>query len=343
MKNGKLGVCVVGCGDLGTVHALRWQRLAEAEVVAVVDVDQERACKLAETCGLDQNDADYRDAIVRSDVDVVSVCVPTALHVDVAVFAMEHGKHAISEKPIGLTLEAADRMIAAAERHGVKLALGFMRRHSPVLPALRTWLAAGHLGRPVLYQARDYRQIRPKRVMHDANVNGGPVIDMGVHLFDLWSYIFDAEPVEVFARGFTFAKGREELRHIEHLAVDTADISVRFASGDVGTFSVCWGLPPTVTPEGTPDVVLGPRGAAHVQYGRDHQELTALHEGREWETVAVCKQDMYQLEIANFAHAILNDEAPLAGGQDGRRALQVALAALRSIAAGLPVRVVDVS
>ena len=104
-------------------------------------------------------------------VDVVSVCICTALHAQVSIFAAEHGKHVLSEKPIALTVADAEAMIAAARHNNVKLAVGLMRRYSPVLPALRDWLAADASGHPALYYAVDAREIRPKREMHDANGN----------------------------------------------------------------------------------------------------------------------------------------------------------------------------
>lgn len=339
MTNSPLGICIVGCGMMGAIHTSCWQKLAEARVVAVVDTLEDRARELAETCNLDTWYTDYRKAISRTDVDVVSVCSPTYSHPEIGCFAAEHGKHVLSEKPIALTMEDGEAMLEAARTHGVRLGVGFMRHHSPVVAALRTWLKAGHAGRPVLYEARDYREIRPKREMHDVHANGGPVIDMGVHLFDLWSRIFDAEPAEVFARGFRFAEGRGELAHIREVAVDTADIAVTYTSGDVGHFSVCWGLPPGVNPEGIPDSILGPRGYAHVSFGRMQQALHTCHEGGVWETMATSTQDMYELEIAAFAYALRHPAATFPGGEAGLRALRVALAALESIHTGQVVRI----
>ncbi|HIQ05799.1 MAG TPA: Gfo/Idh/MocA family oxidoreductase [Anaerolineae bacterium] len=334
MSKKGLGVCVVGCGDMGNKHAERWNRLTDARVVAVVDILEERAKRLADRCGLDTWYTDYRPAISREDVNVVSVCVPTYLHPEIAIFAANQGKHVLSEKPIALTLQGADAMIEAARRHRVKLAVGFMRRYSPVLPKLRDWLAAGHLGRPVMYYATDVREIRPKREMHDAHANGGPVIDMGVHLFDGWTYIFDAQPVEVFAQGMKLAQGRQELAHIRDLAYDTATVIVRYASGDTGTFVVSWGLPPGVVSFDSSDQILGSKGIAQVEYRITHQEVRTMREGGNWESVAVSDQDMYQNEIASFARCILEDQPPLATGEDGRAALRVALAALESVQTG---------
>ena len=320
-SSASLRVCVVGCGMMGTIHAQRWNALPDARVVAVVDIKPDRAERLAGACGLDKWYLDYREAVSRDDVNVVSVCIPTYLHSEVTVFAAEHGKHVLSEKPMALTLAGADAMIEAAERNGVKLGIGFMRPYSPVQEQVRAWLAEGKLGRPLAYHSIDARELRPKREMHDANANGGPVIDMGVHLFDGWALLFDSKPVEVFAQGHRLAAGRPEISHIAEVAVDTATVLVRYASGDTGTFVCSWGLPPGVIPPGSPDTVFGPLGALHLTYGSTHQEARWLREGGEWETIAVCDEDMYQREIASFAACILEDRQPMAGGAEGRAAL----------------------
>jgi predicted dehydrogenase len=272
--------------------------------------------------------------VTLDSVDLVSVCVPTCSHPQVSIFAADHGRHVLCEKPIALTLEEAGAMIAAARRNRVKLGLGFMRRHSRVLPALRDMLAAGDLGRPVMYYASDVREIRPKREMHDAEANGGPIIDMGVHLFDLWSYIFDVEPVAVFANGLRLARGRSQLAHIHDIAYDTATIQVRCASGDVGTFVVSWGLPPEVNPDGTPDQIMGAKGLAQASYGQKQQQVDVMSEGGIWETVASSREDMYEVEIARFAEWVLEDRPFPATGPEGLAALRVALTALESAKTG---------
>ena len=133
---------------MGTIHAQRWNALPDARVVAVVDIKPDRAERLAGACGLDRWYLDYREAVSRDDVNVVSVCIPTYLHSEVTVFAAEHGKHVLSEKPMALTLAGADAMIEAAARNGVKLGIGFMRRYSPVQERLATgWPRASWAGR----------------------------------------------------------------------------------------------------------------------------------------------------------------------------------------------------
>jgi predicted dehydrogenase len=330
----KLGVCIVGAGDMGTKHAERWRNVPEAEVVAVADIDGTRAEKLAQTHRLKTWYTDFRLAIGLPDVDVVSVCVPTCDHPEITIFAANRGKHVLCEKPIALTLAAVDQMVAAARQNRIKLGLGYMRRYSPITVELRAWLARGELGRPVMYHAVDVREIRPKREMHDARANGGPIIDMGVHLFDGWRFIFDSPPVQVFAQGLKLAQKRQELADIREIAYDTASIVVRYASGDIGSFVVSWGLPPGVTPPGRPDHILGPHGLAEVTYGITYQEVRVTRSGADAEVLAGSGRDMYQLEIDDFARAILDDRPLTTTAEDGRISLGVALAALKSIQSG---------
>lgn len=340
MSSKKLGVCIVGSGDMGTKHAERWSKLPEAELVAVVDIIEARAQTLARTHHLENAFLDYRPAVSLPEVDVVSVCVPTSDHPEVTIFAARQGKHVLCEKPIALTLAEVEAMAEAAQKNDVKLGLGFMRRYSSITNDLKAWLAQGELGRPVMYHAVDVREIRPKLEMHDVRANGGPVIDMGVHLFDGWGCIFDSPPVEVYAQGLKLAQDRGELAHIQEIAYDTASIVVRYASGDIGTFVVSWGLPPGVTPPGRPDHIFGPAGLAEVAYGITHQEVRVSRRGAESELVFSSDQDMYQLEINDFARAILEDRPPQTTAADGKRSLQVALAALESIQTGRAVEIV---
>jgi len=129
------------------------------------------------------------------------------------------------------------------------------------------------------------------------------------------------------------------LDHIDGIAIDTASILVRYESGDIGNFVVSWGLPPGVTPDGTPDTIFGPHGLIKVGYGITHQEARATQVDGQEELVHKSTQDMYQLEIEDFAQSILTNRSPKTTGQDGKAALAVALAAIESIKTGQPVSV----
>lgn len=332
MRN-KLGVCIVGCGFMGQTHAQGWKTVAEAKVVAVVDQQLERAQALARQFDCEAY-LDFGDALIHPDVDVVSVCIPTFLHAKVTVAAAKKGKHVLCEKPISLTVEDADLMIGAAMKNQVKLGLGFMRRHSPVLTDLKALLESGELGRPVLYHASDVRELRPKTEMHDAKANGGPMIDMAVHLIDLWNAVFDSRPVSVTAQGLKIGKNRSEINHISEVAIDTASITVKYASGDIGTFVVTWGLPLKVNPDQHKDQIYAPHGLGELYFTGNQQELRLMGENGIWQTRAISHQNMYQNQIRSFADWILQNKSFPTTGEDGKLALKVALGALESIETG---------
>lgn len=337
MTEKTLGVCIIGCGMMGTIHAEGWSRLPQAKIRALVDIRPERAQRLAEIYHLDQWHTDYLQALDLPGIDVVSVCIPTNLHAHATLAAIQREKHVLCEKPMALHVHEAQQMLRAAQTKGVKLALGFMRRHSPVLDALRDHIAAGKSGRPLFYHATDFREIRPKLEMHDANANGGPVIDMAVHLFDTWNCLFSSPAEEVFSQGMRLGHGRPELGSIDNLAWDTASITVRYASGDTGSFQVCWGLPPGVNPQPFPERLLTPGGAIEASFGRNHQQAEWIREGGQ-EIIAASDEDMYYRQVESFAHSILQEQPAAVTGEHGLAALIIARAAVESIERRQPVR-----
>ena len=318
------GVVIIGAGDMGERHALGWQA-AGATVVAVADPDRARAERLAARLGalaLDEPEA----AMQRTDVDAVSVCTPTYLHARYTVGALRAGKHVLCEKPAALRLSEADAMRRAAEDSGKRLRIGFMRRFDP---ASRQVLAFGEqLGTPVLAQATLAAGIRPKRLMHDAAANGGPIIDMCCHIFDQWEAFYGEGPAVVRAYGYTFGDGKPELASIRHKAVDSAHITLRYPSGGVGQIQVSWGLPSGI-PATEHHSYMGPDGLMTVAWP---ERVSLLRSGGtlHWEPPAV---DPWREEIASFHRELQGlEHRPLAAIDDGVRALRTSLAVLTSIA-----------
>ena len=330
----KFGVCVVGCGDMGTTHAKAWMRGDAGRVVAVVDMDEARAQKLAKECGLDRHYTDHKEAVARPDVQIVSVCTPTCFHAPISIFAMEHGKHVLSEKPIALTVADAEQMIAASERCRVKLAIGLVRRCSRTTTVAAERLAQGAIGRPAMFRCAQVLEIRPKRAMHDRHQNNGPIVDTCCHNFDMWRVCFASEPVRVTARGFTFGSNKPELSHLRDLAVDTAAIIVEFASGDLGVMTLSWGMPAGTRCPGGEDI-LGPNGIIRVSFPG---EIT-ITSGPKEEKITGLTDDTHLIQATAFARAVSAGTPVKATARDGLTALKVSLAVLESIATGKTVEI----
>jgi len=325
----ELSICVIGAGDLGTVHAEQWQKLPGAEVVAICDMDKHRARAAQEKFGIDAVYTDYREAFDHPGIDAVSVAVPSGVHRIVSEAAMRRGYHVLCEKPIAVTRQDGEAMVTAAQECGVKFALGFCKRFLGQIHKLRELVQGGAIGRPVFYRHASGIQVRPKLWIMDKEMGGGPIIDVACHYFDQWRLIFDSDPVRVKASGVTLSTNSPLMAEYDP-QVDTATILVEFASGDVGSLSLSWGLPPGVGSEMLEDV-LGPDGVIAVN-GVD--ELVVHTEGGETELFDDLDANMFEREIAAFAEAIREDKPVAAGAEDGMIALQVSLAALRSIETG---------
>ena len=343
MDRKQLGVCVVGAGMMGQNHTRAWAGVPEARLVAVADVDLERAQALKQDHGFERLYADYREALDSADVDVVSVCVPAYYHPEVTIFAAERGKHVLCEKPIALSVERAQAMIAAARSNDVRLGIGFQLRHLQTTREIRRLLREQAIGRPVMWAYSYPMSIRPKAAMHDMlRGNGGPVVDFCPHRFDLWRTCFESEPVQVQAQVLTFASGRPEFAGIEQFAPDTVSLMVRYQSGDIGSITITWGLPPGVSGQSQAEI-WGAKGL--IQAGTD--QLRLLTEGRDEVTLGPYGQDpmteAMQLQAQSFARAVTEGTEPTVTGEDGLAALRVSLAAIRSAQSGQPVDPREVS
>jgi UDP-N-acetyl-2-amino-2-deoxyglucuronate dehydrogenase len=226
------GFAIIGAGTIAAVHADAIARLPGARLVAVTDVAAgvgqafaaERGCAAEPTL----------DAMLgRDDVDVVCVCVPSGLHAEVGVRAAKAGMHLVVEKPIDVSLDAADRLLAAAREAGVTMTVVSQHRFDPGLVELKRLIDAGTLGRLLLgeastkwYRTQGYYDSSPWRGTWA--MDGGALLNQGIHYADLLLWCL-GPAAEVTALCATQAHEIE--------VEDTALAIVRFASGAVGTLS----------------------------------------------------------------------------------------------------------
>lgn len=314
---------------MGRTHANGWKLRDDSEIVAVCDPLEDRRLKMADETGAVPYPT-YQEAILHEGVDVVSVCIPVGLHSEVSIFASENHRHVLSEKALALTLDQAHAMIEAARRNGVLLSTSFQCRGFARHLKTRQMIREGAFGGPIFARFTDIREVRPKLAMHRKSENGGPVIDMAGHFFDLMRWLTDSEPVSVYARGHIFGRGKPRLAEVEDFAIDAADITVTMEGGHVLNVMVNWGMP-----EGfgslTEELIIGPEMAVHTLGGQTH-----IRRGGESESWPTGEGDPpgSSVRINDLAEAIHESRQPEVTGEDGRIALQVSLAALQSIESG---------
>ncbi len=217
---------VIGCGPVSEGrHLPTLGSLPGARVVAVADVDGERARRVADRFRVARH-YDGADALIADpEVEAVAVCVPTMFHVDVAMAALAAGKHALVEKPLALTLEDADRLCARAESFPGAVLVGFNMRWHRLVRRAREIVRQGRLGaiehvRTTFTSAYDVApEWRTRRAQ-----GGGVLFELGIHHFDLWRFLLSTEVEEVVA-----------VSRSGECDDDTVAVAARLASGALAT------------------------------------------------------------------------------------------------------------
>lgn len=252
----KVRVGIIGMGSIGCVHAKSYQATAAASLQAVCEVDPKRLAARADQFDVPGRFGDYRE-LLKSDLDAVSVCVGNALHKKVAVAALRAGKHVLLEKPMAMNAAEARAILAAAEKAGKVLQVGMANRYKPASKVLREYIVAGQLGK--IYHMRCVL-IRRRGIpglggwfTTKAQSGGGPLIDLGVHWFDLAMWLSDHwKPTAVSAR--TYAKLGSDMKNYKYVHMwagppklrgtfDVEDYStglIRFSNTATLSFEICW-------------------------------------------------------------------------------------------------------
>jgi predicted dehydrogenase len=239
---------LLGCGGFGRVHAEVISSLAgAAALTAVADAAPARASAFAADFGCAAG-ADLRALCARDDVDAIVVCVPPGSHADAAIEAVTAGKDVIVDKPLDISLEAADRLIAAEARTGRTVSVMSQRRFEPSAQWARRAVERGALG-TVTFASAITTQWRPQSYYDSAGWRGtkavdggGAALNLGVHAMDLLLWLA-GEPVRVQAEAACLVHERIDVE-------DTLAATIRFASGAVGSFTATTaaypGRPPRV-------------------------------------------------------------------------------------------------
>ncbi|MFC9690545.1 Gfo/Idh/MocA family protein [Kribbella sp. NPDC056951] len=347
---------VVGAGAIGTVHA----RLLEAlddELVAVVDQDLERAQKLADQYGAR---ASPDAASAYAEVDAVSICLPSALHADAAIEALYAGKHVLVEKPVDITLAAADRLIAAQRETGRTVSVVSQRRFQEPVVRIKEAVESGALGRitsgiveSAFYRPQSYYDGDGWRGTLAVD-GGGALMNQGIHALDLLVWML-GRPVQVSAQ-------TAQLAHQNLEVEDVAAATITFESGAIGLLLASTAAYPgravrlsihgdqgiavmdddrlvALTTEGGEGVERHtssrPGEGAAGGVGRGVAEAATPSGADGWGPVQLAHLAQYR----DFVGAVVEGRAPGVGVADGRRALATVLAVYESARVGRPVEV----
>ena len=324
-----LHIGFIGCGGIARHHASCLAGMRNVRIVAAADIVARTARKFAADCGAGHAFTDYEKMLDLDRLDAVWVCTPTFQHAAPVVAAARAGKHVFCEKPMALNLRDALRMASVCQRHGVRLAIGFVRRFDPEWGKFKQVIQSGALGRPLVWRyLADGRPQNPW--FRDAGKGGGPLMDGAVHNYDFAMQIFGpVESVQASALQFDPTS----------VGADTASVILNFASGDQHTLVWTWGMAPGSACTSLNDTI-GPQGSlqfgvtassAPLSYDPGKQGALTLKSARGRERVYTYRlQDMFAIQARHVARCFDRDEQPTVGAADGIAALKVATAVLKS-------------
>lgn len=349
MTVGSHGVVIVGCGVISSMHVKAIRALPNARLVAAVDTVSEKAKELAATEGA-RALTDLDEALRLPGVDVVCVCVPSGLHAEIGVRAARAGKHVVVEKPMDVTLAAADRLIAACKDSGVKLTVISQRRFENVFRKVHDLATNGGLGGQLLgtaelkwFRSQQYYESAEWRGTWELD-GGGALMNQGVHYIDLLRWMMG--PVEwVSAVCETKA----------HTGIEVEDVAlahIKFTSGALASVDASTAAFPGLKERleltgsnGTVVVESGVLTLLETREGLRDSELIGPQETSQPSASSDPKMISaggHAAQLGDFLSAIEEEREPFVSGADGRAAIELILSIYESARQGqrvfLPVR-----
>jgi UDP-N-acetylglucosamine 3-dehydrogenase len=302
----RLGVAVIGTGFWGRNHARNLKELSETELLAVCDVNPGRAKAVAEQLDIDAY-TDSRKLLKRRDIEAVTICTWSTKLALEALRALKAGKHVLVEKPMANTVQQARKLVELAQRKERLLTVGFLMRFIPGVQSIKEAIKKGEIGTLVCATAKRVSRW-PERIG-----DVGVIKDLAIHDIDIMRYLFNKDPIAVYAMAGA----------LKHRLEDYAQIMLTFREGKTAFIEANWLTPYKIRKL----VVTGSEAIMTADYLT--QEVTTETSGQtlspryEW-------VEPLKLELQHFAKCVLNNKEPIITGVDGLKALQIAEAALKS-------------
>lgn len=313
-------IAIIGVGSMGQNHARIYFNDEDTELVAVADVNKEQAERIAKKYNTKVYQ-DYKRLLDSEEIDAVSIAVPTTLHKEVALYALEKKKHVLLEKPIANKYQEAQEILESARKKQVKLMIGHVERFNPAIIELKKRLDQGELGE--IYKI-DVQRIGPfpKQI-----TDVGVIVDLSVHDLDIISYLLNSHPIRIYAE-------HQQRLHPHH--EDSVTALIRYDNGVLADLNINYLSPQKVRQLR----VFGKKGMFAVNYLDQELYFYENHgfSGGEWNSVAegevtkivIPKKEPLQVEIEAFLHCIREDKETPVSGEQGLYALRLANCLLQS-------------
>lgn len=360
---GQINIGIIGMGVISRIHCINIMNIPNANLVAIADIDSKVVERAKRTYNVKKAYANYRDLLEQSDIDFVIISTPPSTHAGIAVDAAKAGKHIFVEKPITATLEDADRIIKAAAKFNVKLMIGEDARFNPIFAYAHRLVKMGKIGRPIMMKANRRscavwwrKNLEIENWFWDYEKGGGPIVEQCIHEIDLSRWFFNDEAIRVYAEGGSFVKNVK--------CGDNAAIIIRFKKRGISVIDTSFSMP-----ENHPlDIrleLIGSKGFLDInqlnsslivqsmnginQFTEDNESIVAkeklvdrwtenMRKGQKCRVpIGFSHSEGQRNKLIHFIECIQNNREPLVSGEDGKRDLEIAIAAHLSIDSRKPV------
>ena len=315
-------VCIIGCGNISKVHVEAYRSYSGSIALSLCDIDLRRAKSVSGRYKVERYFESYEEALNCEDIEIIDICLPNFLHEQVAVAALNANKHVLREKPIAITLEGADAIIAAARASAGKFMVAESDRFVEESAKMDALIKEGLLGDVFWVQGNGFGTFNPSgwRLLKSL-AGGGVLIEWGIHYVHAVNWLCGGEPRTVHARLHrnTYPKMEGE---------DSAFLTVEYASGITGQINVGYGIigaprPPRLMVCGSEGTLWQDRGL----WFRARSDLKGspaqiLPERR--------YDDSIKAGIWHFLDCVHSSREPVVSGELARKDLEVVVRAYRS-------------
>ena len=322
----RINVGLVGVGRLGRVYASYLAyRVPNARLAAIADRHADAAETLARELEVPRWYSTHADLLADKAIDAVVVLTSTKSHKEVVIDAAKCGKAIFCEKPIAMSVEDAQEMLAEVEKAGVLFQPAFQRRFDPGYIAARSRIEEGVIGTPVVLTSTSRDPFRPSLEFCDPSVSGGLIADMGIHDFDL-ARMYMGDIKSVYAVGGTLAY--PEMKATGD--IDNAIINLVFQSGSLGAVHLSRNA---VFGYDIRTEIWGTKGSLQIGYFRQTPILVMTKEGISHDVVPYFMErfeSAYLAQIQSFVDTVQRGGEPIVSGSDAVEAIRVSIAATLS-------------
>jgi len=335
LKN-RIGVGLIGAGEITIEHAKAYAARNDAKIVAIADTNISAAKNASERYGVEKYYPDLKQLLLDPNVDTVDICIPHSFHAEAAIAAAEAGKHILLQKPMAISVEECDQIIRAARKARVKLMVNHNQLYYPPYQELQRLIANGDLGDVQLVRARLGIGGKYPGWRSDPKITGGGLLfDSGVHRIYTSRFLMgEVKSVEALAdKKNPREEGEEQIT-----------VLLRFERGSIGIIDASYFNPPGVFDDATE--VYGNQGIAKVigceGFWTGFVSGAPLHiyrDGR-WSQRPDLESDWsktIQYAIHRFLDSVINDTEPPVSGEEGRRIVGIILACYESARKGTSV------